>query len=276
MALANRLVGNKSAVPALEAALTGVSLMFDVDTHIGIAGATASCMLNRTAIRQHQTIRVRRGDRLDVGPATNGVRSYVAFAGGLQVDEMLGSASTYLPAGLGGHEGRALVEGDTLQLKSGNGEPEILETPEEFRLPMLDSWTLRACQSGETSAVKDSCTLFETKMTVAGRNDRMGIKLDGRRFETTGGGQMPSAPVFPGIIQCPKDGSLFILSVDAGTTGGYPRVAKIIRADLHLLGQLRQGNQLSLIERDAVTASIELKEKQRYWQLWLADVADIM
>jgi len=116
MALANRLVGNTSFAAALETTLTGVTLRFRCDTVVAVTGATARCTLNDQAVQQHQTIAVKDGDVLVVGAAEQGVRSYVAFAGGLEADVVLGSASTYLPAGFGGHEGRALQRGDALRI----------------------------------------------------------------------------------------------------------------------------------------------------------------
>jgi allophanate hydrolase subunit 2 len=104
----------------------------------------------------------------------------------------------------------------------------------------------------------------------------MGIGLAGERFEIESDRQMPSTPLFPGTIQCPHDGSLYVMSVDAGTTGGYPRVAKVTRMDLHVLGQLRPGNSLALIERNDDDAARELREKHAYWRAWLPDIADVI
>ena len=276
MALANRLVGNAAFTPALETTLTGVTLMFLGDTFISITGAVAKCSINGEVVNQHATIAIQRNDILVVGSAEKGVRSYVAFTGGLKADEVLGSASTYTTAGFGGHEGRALEKGDELELCDSPAGISMLETPMQYRLPMLHAWSVRAGRSCETMSVDDPTRLFETKLTVASRSDRMGIKLEGETFKTDADGQMPSAPVFPGIIQCPQDGSLFVLSVDAGTTGGYPRVAKIARMDLHVLGQLRPGNSLTLIEREDEDAAHELQEKHNYWREWLPDVADVI
>ncbi len=276
MALANRLVGNTALTPALEVTLTGVTLMFSGDAFIAITGATASCSVNGETVNQHTTIAVRRDDVLIVGAAEKGVRSYLAFAGGLKADRVLGSVSTYMTAGFGGHEGRALKEGDELELSDSPVGISMLETPMQYRLPMLQAWSVRAGRSCETISVDDPTSLFETKLTVASRSDRMGIKLEGKSFKTDADGQMPSAPVFPGVIQCPQDGDLFVLSVDAGTTGGYPRVAKIARMDLHVLGQLRPGNSLTLIERKDEDAARELQEKHNYWRAWLPDVADVI
>jgi biotin-dependent carboxylase-like uncharacterized protein len=276
MALANRLVGNASLESALETTLTGVKLEFRAETTVAVTGATASCSLNGESVRQHATIAVRHGDVLSVGSAENGVRSYVAFAGGLLADSVLGSSSTYLTAGFGGHEGRALAKGDELQLADAAAIARSLETPAEFHLPILDAWTARAGTSCETANLRNPDRLFDQKFTVAGRSDRMGIGLDGVKFEVESDRQMPSAPLFPGMVQCPHDGSLYVMSVDSGTTGGYPRVAKIARMDLHLLGQLRPRSSLTLIERSDDDAARELREKHAYWQAWLPDVADVI
>ncbi|MDH5622284.1 MAG: biotin-dependent carboxyltransferase family protein [Gammaproteobacteria bacterium] len=276
MALANRLVGNSSFTAALETTLTGVTLKFCRDTFVAVTGATARCVLNDVAVPQHETIAVKIGDVLDVAAAEHGVRSYLAFDGGLEADVILGSASTYLPAGFGGHEGRALQRGDELALCNNAARVSPKVTPAEFRVPMLNAWTLRAGRSVETASISDPERLFDTHFTVANRSDRMGVKLEGEYFDTRSDGMMASVPVFPGTVQCPEDGSLFIMSVDAGTTGGYPRVAKVTRMDLHQLGQLRPGNRLTLIERTDADAARELAEKHAYWRTWLPDIADVI
>jgi len=276
MALANRLVGNASFEPALETTLTGVTLAFEVESRISVTGASARCSLNGQAAKQHATIAVVPGDVVSVGAAENGVRSYVAFAGGLLADTVLGSGATYLPAAFGGYKGRALAKGDDLTLAKSAADAPFAETPAEFRLPILPAWTIRAGTSCETTSLRQGELLFDQKFTVASRSDRMGIKLDGKPFEIESDRQMPSVPSFPGTVQCPHDGGLYVMSVDSGTTGGYPRVAKITRMDLHLLGQLRPGNSLTLIERSDDDAARELQQKHAYWRAWLPDIADVI
>lgn len=276
MALANRLVGNAAFEPALETTLTGVALSFDAESTVAITGATARCSLNAQVVQQHMTVSVVPGDVLTIGAAEAGVRSYVAFAGGLLADIVMGSESTYLPAAFGGFKGRALAEGDDLSLAATDPQTPFAETPAEFRLPILPAWTLRAGWSSETTRLRRAERLFDQKFTVASRSDRMGIKLDCKPFEIDSDRQMPSVPSFPGTVQCPHDGSLYVMSVDSGTTGGYPRVAKITRMDLHLLGQLRPGNSLTLIERNDDDAARELQEKHAYWRGWLPDIAAVI
>ncbi len=276
MALANKLVGNDLLAPALEVTLAGMSFRADVNTQVAITGARAACTVNGKPAQLHSTLQLLPNDEVQVGPAEKGARSYVAFAGGLLADETLGSQSTYLPAGFAGFKGRSLQKGDQLDLGGPNNIVEILQTPAKFRPPILDSWTIRAGRASETELLQDTEQLFAARFTVGNRSDRMGLKLEGVRFGIRSDGRMPSAPVFPGTIQCPEDGELFVLSVDAGTTGGYPRVAKVARLDLHVLGQLRPGNQLMLIERKELDAEAELREKHSYWNAWLPGVKRII
>lgn len=276
MALANRLVGNDLLAPALEVTLTGVSLRFDTDAHIAVTGANAKVMLAGHSASFHQTLRAGVGDELHIGPAQHGARIYIAFAGGLDAEEILGSASTYLPAGLGGHHGRALNKGDRLRIKDVGHAVDMLVTPEEFQPRVSASWAIRACDSAETNQLRNHEQLFDTKFSVATRCDRMGMMLDGPRLRVDSDGRMPSAPVFPGTVQCPENGRPFILSVDAQTTGGYSRIAQVARADRHLLGQLRPGDPVRLLWRDEQSAIDELRAKIDYWRTWLSDVDDVI
>lgn len=276
LALANRLVGNELLAPALEVTLSGMSFEVLTDVSLSITGATAKCTINEQPVQPHETLSAHAGDQVVIGAAELGARSYVAFAGGLVAEDILGSRSTYLPAGLGGHQGRALKQDDSVHLDKPMRVTQSMTTPDEFRLPMLVSWTLRAGRSGETSLLLNPEKLYDRRFEIGGRSDRMGIKLEGQKFTVRSAGRMPSAPVFPGIVQCPEDGAPFVLSVDAQTTGGYPRVAKIVRADLHLLGQLRPGNRLTLIERTDDAANAELEQKHAYWKAWLPDIAEVI
>ena len=104
----------------------------------------------------------------------------------------------------------------------------------------------------------------------------MGLQLEGPTLAISSGGRMPSAPVFPGTVQCPESGSPYVLSVDAGTVGGYPRVAQVARVDRHLLGQLRPGDHVRLLLREQQTAIDELRQKIDYWRAWLPDIDQLM
>ena len=278
MALANRLVGNDWKTPVLETTLTGVSLRFEADAFVAITGAKAKAWLNGERIKLHRTIPVRAGDELELGSAKAGARNYLAFAGGIAVRTALGSASTYLPAAFGGHEGRALRADDVLHLGHRASEPEIVKTPKDFRPKAGLSIALRACHGAEFDLLgkEGGFDLFDTNFTVGNRADRMGLQLEGATFQVGSAGRLTSAPVFPGTIQCPEDGRPFLLSVDAQTIGGYPRVAQVARADRHLIGQLRPGDHVRLLWRDADSAREELRAKHDYWRAWLPDIASVI
>lgn len=276
MALANRLLDNAFLAPALETTLTGMSFQALTDVSIAITGAAAECSVAGDSVNVHEVIHVAAGAEVVVGPAQSGVRSYIAVADGFVADEMLGSASTYVPAGLGGFEGRALRRGDVIGLIDGKRKAAAQTTPAEFRPLTPEIWTLRCCRSLETGLLATDSSLFNTRFTIGERNDRMGVQLVAARTAIESQGRMESAAVFPGIVQCPEDGQPFLLSVDAQTTGGYPRIAKVARGDLHQIGQLRSGNRLTFIERTVEEARQELLDKQAYWRPWLAEVRTVI
>jgi len=278
MALANHLVSNAPFTPALEATLTGVDLEFEKESWFAITGAPSSATLNREAIDFFITLRANPGDTLCIGPATSGARIYVAVAGGFVAEEILGSGSTYLPAAFGGHEGRVLEDDDQLSTRPTAGRPAEITTPAEFRPPESGSWALRACAGAEITMLDadNRKALFDSNFTIGNRADRMGLQLDGLTLHAASGGRLPSAPVFPGCVQCPESGVPFLLSIDAQTTGGYPRVAQIARADRHLLGQLRPGAHVRLLQRTVPQAISELQEKLDYWRAWLPGVEAVI
>ena len=278
LALANRLVGNDLLAPGLEAALTGPALEFETPVAFALTGAYAKATLNGEALEFHRTQFAAAGDVLDVGAAEKGARIYLAVAGGIEARSELGSVSTYLPAGLGGIEGRALREGDVIRLRGTSANLVAMETPADYRPRMTRRWAMRVCASAETGILTDEqrSALFDTNWTVGRRADRMGVALEGRAIDIEHDGRMPSVPVFPGTIQCPNDGIPYLLGIDAGTTGGYPRIGQVARLDRHVMGQLRPGDHLRLLPREPGLAIAELEAKHDYWRSWLPEIREIV
>lgn len=276
LALANKLVGNDWHAPAIEATLLGPTLRFEDHCAFAITGAPAPVTLNGAAIDVHASLLAHAGDELVIGAASAGARMYLAVAGGFAADAILGSASTNLQAAFGGYQGRALQAGDVLEARGGVAGS--MRTPSAFRPPVASAWALRACTGAEAGWLDAPGlqALFDTNWHVDRRADRMGLRLDGPQLAVASDGRMPSVPVFPGTIQCPEDGAPYILSVDAGTVGGYPRVAEIARVDRHLLGQLRPGDHLRLLRREPDEAVEELRAKIEYWREWLPEAAEII
>jgi len=276
LALANRLLGNVWDAPALEVTLLGPKLRFESECAFAITGAVGVVTLNGDEIQMHQSWMASAGDELAIGAAEVGARMYIAVSGGFAADNILGSSSTNLQAGFGGLQGRALLTGDVLRCESvvvGSAR-----TPDEYRLPMSSSWAVRTCAASETHLLDEDSRdhLFNTNWVVARRADRMGVRLEGSKLTVSSDGRMPSAGVIPGTIQCPEDGSPYVLSIDSGTVGGYPRIAQVARVDRHVLGQLRPGDHVRLLQREPDDAVAELRGKLAYWREWLPDIDEVL
>jgi biotin-dependent carboxylase-like uncharacterized protein len=276
MSLANKLLGNRYFAAALEVTSSEASFVFESAADFAMTGATAQAKLNGEVVEFHETLSAVAGDTLEVNSFEAGARAYLALGGGILADEVLGSRSTYLPAALGGFKGRALCRDDRLQIRPRESGGEKLRTPDTFRPPMSQSWAIRACPSGETVLLADRDSVFDENWIVGNRADRMGMALQGEPLSVNSDGRMPSAPVFPGTVQCPEDGQPFLLSVDAQTTGGYPRIAQVIRADRHMLGQLRPGDRVRLLQRDEQGAVDDLRAKISYWEAWFPGVSSVI
>ena len=264
-ALANVAVGNDWDAPGLECALTGPTLRFAQESVVAIAGADMPAMLNGAPIAPMTPCAVKSGDELSIGAARTGARSYIAFAGGIAGARFLGSSSTYLPAGLGGVEGRALRQGDHLAAVD---LPFFAPSPPPLSLAphLTHEWILRAIPGPELSVFDADFEkrLFTTPFTAGQRGDRMGVRLIGGSPATAAVAQMKSSPVFPGTVQCPPDGAPLLLLCDAQTVGGYPRIAQIIAADLHLAGQIRPGDKIWLRRSSVDTARDILTQRTAY------------
>ena len=274
LALANTLVGNAWDAPAIEATLLGPTVRFESKLVFALAGATAAPRLNNEEVPLHATTSAQAGDVLEVGPVTAGARVYLAVAGGMDAHNVLGSSSTNLQAAFGGHEGRALRADDRIVAPGGDAEP--CATPDAFRPPMTTSWGLRTCVGPEGELVADMDVLFDTNWVVDRRADRMGLRLDGPRLSVLSDGRMPSAGVMPGTVQCPEDGVPYLLSVDAGTVGGDPRMPQVTRGDRHVLAQLRRGDHVRVLDREPEEAVAELRATTDYWREWLPDIETII
>lgn len=247
LALANGAVGNAPGAAALECTMQGPCLRFLASTQIALAGADMAASLHGDPIPLYRPVRVERGDELALGLAKLGARCYIAVAGGLAGRAFLDSVSTYAPAALGGLDGSALKTGDRIS-GAGGQRNAPREIPAALHLRLAHEFFLRATSGPETDRLEPESLkrFFSASWTVGRRADRMGMQLEGPILSLSPAPSMASSPVFPGTVQCPPDGAPFLLSCDAQTVGGYPRIAQIIAADIPLLGQMRPGDRVWL------------------------------
>lgn len=271
MALANRLVGNAPTATCLEITYGGFAAIFEREICFAITGAVGTIMLQGGSVEPHLTLRASPGDQLEIAPPAFGARAYLAVPSGVMAQSHFGSTSTYLPAQLGGHEGRTLQADDVLTSLGGEAQVSPLQTPQDLRPVFTQAFGLRACASAETNLLTDAArdVLFSETFIAGRQATRMGIELTGHALEIQGDGLMKSAPVFPGTIQCPQSGHPIALSCDAQTTGGYPRIAHVAECDRHLLGQIRPGNSIVLLHRSPSEAVEEGLRKRALLQDWL-------
>lgn len=273
MALANKLVGNVPDATALEITFGGFACRFSTKIWFALSGASAEATLDGKPISFHRTTLAPSGSLLDVQHAKAGMRIYLAAAGRVESDEFLGSASTYLPAQFGGVDGRSLQAGDELVIARQPQRLEPLFTPERFQPAISRTYTIRAVDSAETHLLAPTSRdrLFGAEFEIGHQPTRMGVTLVGETLELKSDGKMKSAAVFPGIIQCPENGAPIVLLADAQTTGGYPRVASIMRGDLHIIGQVRPGDRVRLLHRTMEQAIKETAAKQELLRGWIPD-----
>ncbi len=247
---ANVVVGNAQASAGLEIALLGPTLEVMADSvRVAVAGGSVALEVSHAGgearrIPALQSVRLVRGDRVRIGPVAGSAVGYLAVAGGFDLAPFLGSLSTYVRGAFGGFDGRALRDGDLLPLKAASAEERAelhlanfdLVPPARVRIvlgPQDDYFTREAIQ-----------TLLGTAYTVTREADRMGIRLDGAPLVHAKGYNIVSDGIAPGAIQVPGNGLPIVLLADRQATGGYPKIATVISADLPALGRVAPGATL--------------------------------
>lgn len=255
--IANRLVGNAEDGPALEMALVGATLRFEGAAVVAVAGAPWPVLLDGTAVASWQALRVDAGQTLAVGSGPGGARAYLAVAGDFAVPPVFGSASTHLQSGLGGFAGRALAAGDRLEI--GERAPDgLMSIGRRVRPEVLERLgsrgTLRIISGVDRDEFPPAAWagLLGSTYRVSGRSNRMGVRLEGPA-ELGELGLAPARELLTegvplGAVQVPPDGQPIVLFVEHQTTGGYPKIANVISADLPAVGRLRPRDEIRFVE----------------------------
>lgn len=296
--IGNQLVGNAEGAAGLEMTLLGGTFQFQRACIVALTGSDFGATCEGTPVPTWTSFEAKAGQTLGLGPTRSGARCYLCIRGGIAVQPFLGSASTHLLCGLGGLEGRALRRGDTLRIgetdTSGKGRTgrsaystkgahdssrqrkasaralKLLAPRKVLRVtpgPQA-SWFLKASQK----------VFFANVYRVTEEANRMGLRLEGPPLREgaqghasgKGRGEMTSEGVSLGAIQIAAGGLPIILFVEQQTTGGYAKIANVISADLHSLGQLRPRDEIRfdlvsfaaarklLIEQEKLLASADL------------------
>jgi antagonist of KipI len=285
--LGNRLVGDAEGAAALETTLLGGTFQFPEGALLALAGSDFGATLDGKAVEMWTAFEAKPGQVLRMGPTRSGARCYLCVRGGIQVKPFLGSASTHTLSGLGGHEGRALKKGDVLTIGSANMDAETRTGKNacstggagivgKRRLSaralkeLEPRKVLRVTPGPQSDWFSEGAKkiFYEGTYRVAEESNRMGIRLQGPVIPTASNGEMISEGVALGAVQVPEGGQPIILFVEQQTTGGYPKIANVISADFHSLGQLRPRDEIRFerVDWNKARALLVEQEKSLAWR----------
>jgi biotin-dependent carboxylase-like uncharacterized protein len=263
----NYLVGNEEGVAGLEITYFGPELEFTEGAVIAVTGAEMPPKINGEEAPTWEALEVGEGDVLSFDYLKNGARSYLAVAGGIDVPLFMHSRSTYTLIGLGGHEGRALKEGDELKVgESASGGERVGKRVDDDHIPAYARETELRVIIGLASyrLTEESMEEFlNTTWSVTPDADRVGYRYRGgelkfvEREQPAGAGSDPANVVdfgYPiGSIQVPGGVEPIVLMNDAVTGGGYATIGTVISADRDKLAQTKTNDKTTF-------RSVELDE----------------
>jgi antagonist of KipI len=242
---ANRAVGNAAGAAALECTVAGPRLRFLATTRFALAGGDPSAVLHRDDLGAWPVplgppVLARAGNVLAFGARRSGSRTYAAFAGGIDAPLVLGSRSTDLTAGFGGLAGRALRGGDLIAL-GGVGERPQLEEQAHMRSAREEAVRVVLGPQDDHFGPEALAAFLGEAYTLAAESDRVGCRLQGPRLSHRGAAEIVTDGMVPGCVQVPPDGQPIVMMAGGPTTGGYPKIATVVSADLPALAQLLPG-----------------------------------
>jgi antagonist of KipI len=267
--LANMLVKNDHNDACLEITMLGPELEALDDTQIAVTG-DISLRINGQDSEVWQTITVKSGDAISFGKVRTGCRAYLAVRDGINVPLVLGSRSTYMRGEIGGIKGRQLRAGDYIQ-----GFNAVLPIDCCLSLPMDRIPTFSAEIDVDVvlgpqleSFTEEGIRAFlSNPYAITVEADRMGYRLEGAVIERSERVDTISDAILPGSVQVPASGKPIVTMRDAQTTGGYPKTAAVVSADLHVLGQAKPGDKIRFHETTLSEAHLRLLEYQKLFRL---------
>lgn len=236
--LANRLVGNPPGAAVLEVTLGGFEARAEEGHWVVVTGAPCPVSVDGRRVAHAHPVWVARGARLTLGSPTTGVRSYLAVAGGIAVEPVLGSRSTDTLAWVGPER---VVDGTTLPVGEPGGKPQPHDTPRP-RPP----GPLRVTPGPRADwfAAGTLDRLCGAPYVVEPDSNRIGLRVRGAALERRVTDELPSEGMVLGAVQVPPSGQPVVFLADHPPTGGYPVVAVVLAEDLWQCAQLRPGDEV--------------------------------
>jgi antagonist of KipI len=264
--LANALVGNGRDAALLEVTLLGPELEFEDERLIAVTGADFDLSLDGRPAPLRAPFTVSAGSRLRFGARRLGARAYLAVSGGITVTPILGSRATHLVSIMGGVSGRALIAGDRLPLGvSSRFSRAALPLPPAGESRSDPHATLRVLPGPQLEYFQpDAMAVLQSAPYVVGKDsDRMGFRLEGPRLTHARPVEIISDATPLGVLQVPASGQPILLMADRQTTGGYPKIATVIAADMAIAGQLAPSDTITFAVCTAAEALKALITQER-------------
>ena len=257
---ANALVGNDDAAAALEITLIGPVLEASRDVTCAVTGARFEVFIDGQAVPLDRAFEVEAGRRIRFGARGAGARSALAVRGGFVVSSSYGSRSTSIIGRIGPFGGRALRAGDELPVGKEPSRSGGLNADLGRSLPMGGA-RLRVVEGPHADMFDRSAlaVLYGSRYLVTPSSNRMGYRLEGPGLRHRGPADILSDATPMGSLQVPASGQPILLMADRQTTGGYPKIATVITADLPLAGQLAPGDWIEFqpVSRHEAVAALK-------------------
>lgn len=276
----NLLLGNEPGAAAIEFTLGRATVRFDADLRIALTGAECRADVDGEPVWCWHAFDVRAGSTLTLPAARAGTRTYLCVAGGIDVPLAMGSRSTDLKAGFGGHQGRPLRRGDRLGALRANPATApsipigVLSPAWALPLPSPSpasadgrALPIRMLPALEYDQFESDAqqALWQAEWTVTPNSNRMGFRLEGPALaRRPGAPELLSHGVVPGVMQVPPGGQPIVLMADAQTTGGYPKIGVVIEADLWRLAQAPLGATVRFVRVGFEEAEAARMQVQTY------------
>ena len=262
---ANYLVGNDETEAVLEVTLFGGMLEFTEDTIVAVTGADMGPMVDEEPVEMNCPLLIKKGQILALGMTRQGCRTYLAFAGGIDVPLVMGSRSTNLKCAFGGYGGRALKAGDVLEL----GKPKLsFDRVKKRRTKGIETEKIievRAVPGPQQEYFTEvgEKAFYSGTYTITDQSDRMGYRLKGPLVESKNGTDIISDAIPLGAVQIPPSGQPIVLLADRQTTGGYAKIAVVCSFDIPKLVQGRPGDKVRFLKTDVKTAQKLYRKQER-------------
>jgi antagonist of KipI len=265
-AIANFLAGNIENTAAIEINFPAPEIKFNNDAWISIAGADLAATIDGIAVKPYTAVFIKKVALLKFNKPVSGSKAYIAVHGGWQASSWMNSYSTNIKLQTGGYNGRSLQKNDCINFKV---MPFNAATTPVCKVPGIAAIlqeqsqqvpTIRCVAGPEWHWLTHDAqhNFVQQLFTLNSQSDRMGYRFNSLQLQQVDNSSLISSAVDFGTIQLLPNGNIIVLMADHQTTGGYPRIGAVIKADINKLAQLTPGEKINFSIVSAEEAETEL------------------